>query len=455
MKGIDTVLVMDSTGSMKKTDPLTLRKPAARLFISLLSDNDRAGIVSFSDSARLLIGITEIGEKSGQKRLFKAVEMVNSKGLFTNIHEGIKMGFEALKSSHNDEKILILMSDGQMDLGDRVKEEALVADLKMSLLPEIKKAGVRIYTIAFTEESDQALLEEIATKTGGFYRLAKTGQDLHLVFASVFEKVKSPDSLPIQGDGFSVDKDVKEMVLLITKKTPGTAVAIADPSAREQTSKRHGPDIQWYESKVFDMITVKQPLSGRWKVKFHAAEGNKVFIMTDLKLMSSFKEDLVTQGTVLKIDGWIEKDKEPIKVKDVLEHIKISALVKPPDGKTFAIVLHDDGTNGDTAPHDGVYGGQFSTDQAGDYSIQFIAEAETFNRAKDVLFRVLPKPAEAPKTPVAQSKEVRAKEEDHVSWLKTLISFGVINLGIALLAAGVFSAMKFMKTRGRKDNVED
>jgi uncharacterized protein (DUF58 family) len=49
---IDVVLVMDSSGSMKKTDPQSLRIPAAKLFISLLKDGDRASVISFSGDIR-------------------------------------------------------------------------------------------------------------------------------------------------------------------------------------------------------------------------------------------------------------------------------------------------------------------------------------------------------------------------------------------------------------------
>src|SRR5512135_3111867 len=57
-QGSDIVLLMDSSGSMKKTDPGNYRKDAARLFISLLGADDKIGIVSFGDSAKTLIPLT-------------------------------------------------------------------------------------------------------------------------------------------------------------------------------------------------------------------------------------------------------------------------------------------------------------------------------------------------------------------------------------------------------------
>ncbi len=58
-EGADIVLLIDSSGSMKKTDPHDYRKTAAKLFISLLGRDDRAGIVSFGENAKLLLPLTQ------------------------------------------------------------------------------------------------------------------------------------------------------------------------------------------------------------------------------------------------------------------------------------------------------------------------------------------------------------------------------------------------------------
>ena len=72
--GIDAVLVMDSSGSMKTTDPQKLRIPAAKLFISLLGKDDRVGVISFSDDGYPVIGLTPAHTKQDQARLFRAVD---------------------------------------------------------------------------------------------------------------------------------------------------------------------------------------------------------------------------------------------------------------------------------------------------------------------------------------------------------------------------------------------
>ena len=58
-EGIDLIFVLDCSGSMKKTDPQDLRKPATELFVSLLGSQDRIGLVSFGGLAQTLIPLTE------------------------------------------------------------------------------------------------------------------------------------------------------------------------------------------------------------------------------------------------------------------------------------------------------------------------------------------------------------------------------------------------------------
>ena len=69
--GIDAVLVLDSSGSMKHTDPLNLRLPAAKLFIALLGDKDRAGVISFSDQGYPILGLTPQADDEELKKAYR------------------------------------------------------------------------------------------------------------------------------------------------------------------------------------------------------------------------------------------------------------------------------------------------------------------------------------------------------------------------------------------------
>src|SRR5208337_2966234 len=171
----------------------------------------------------------------------------------------------------------LLLSDGKLTLGSKEKEAEALSSLS-ALLPELAKSGITLSTIAFSDQSDARFLEDLARAGGGFFKLALTDQDIHVIFASMFEKIKSPDAVPFDGDSFSIDKDIKEAIVFISKKA-GTMTTLVDP---------FGKNIQWFESKLFDLITIRDPLPGKWKVNLSTKEGNRVFVITNLSLKSSF-----------------------------------------------------------------------------------------------------------------------------------------------------------------------
>ncbi len=427
-EGFDIIVLMDCSGSMKKTDPESYRKPAARLFISLLGKDDRIGIIGFGDSAKVLAPLTENTKKS-RESLFGAINKITSKEFSTNITDAVKKGFDELKASGRKNRILILMSDGKLALGSKERDEAALAELS-KLLPEVAKSGIRLYSIAFTEMSDMKLLEDMAKATGGFFRLAKADKDLHVIFASIFEKIKSPDTIPLEDDAFNIDKDISEAILLITKQ-PGTSTTLIDPTKVKHTPTKYGKNIQWYETKAFDMITIKEPAVGKWKVKLSTKEGNKVFVITDLGLKTSFDRNFVNKGDSIKIDAWLQREGDIITEKDFLEQVLFSAEATAPDGKVTKLDLLDSGKSGDDKQGDGKYSAIFAVNTAGEYSIKIVAEGKTFKRERVLQFKA----AEATLQNIEKKASAKKDGTKKADWNSVLMKFGIINLSLASAVA--------------------
>ena len=106
---LDTVVIMDSSGSMKQTDPKQLRKPAAKLFISLLGNQDRLSVVSFSSKAWPITYLSQLENEKQLNQALRATDKISHKGMHTNIHSAIEKGIEFLKESDqiNREPIII------------------------------------------------------------------------------------------------------------------------------------------------------------------------------------------------------------------------------------------------------------------------------------------------------------------------------------------------------------
>ncbi len=94
--GVDAVLLMDSSGSMAKNDPKKLRIPAAKLFMSLLGDKDRIGLISFSDNGYPVLHLTAPAPESNA-RILSAADKVSSRGVYTNLHAAIAKGLDMLE----------------------------------------------------------------------------------------------------------------------------------------------------------------------------------------------------------------------------------------------------------------------------------------------------------------------------------------------------------------------
>ncbi len=433
----DIMLLIDSSGSMRKTDPGDYRKAAAKLFISLMSAGDRAGIVSFGDSAKVLAPLTQTtGANHG--KLVGAINKVSSKEYSTHIQDGVKKGLEELGPPGGRTQALLLMSDGKLTLGSKEKEEAAYAELNKTL-PGMAKSGIKLYSVAFTEMSDEKLLEDMAKATGGFFKFAKSDKDIHTMFMSIFEKIKAPDEVPLEGNTFTVDKDIHEVILVISKAA-GTSTVVVDPASKKFTSTRYAKNMQWFGAKVFDMITIKEPAVGKWKVNLSTQEGNKVFVITNLRLKSSFDKSFVNKGEKFRIDAWLEKEGGLLQEKDVLDQVTFYAEITGPDKKTEKLALQGSG--------DGRYSAEFTAAGAGEYSGRIVAESKTFKREKTVQFKATEPPAGQKSAPAAAVRKGQARKG--VPWETVLIRFGIINAALLGIAVVVYSTRKISAKRKTK-----
>lgn len=440
--GMDFVLVMDSSGSMKKTDPLKLRVPAAKLFISLLDKNDRAGVVSFSDMGYPVIYLTPVDSQSNRERLLKATEKISSKGLYTNLYDALNIGLDLLSRDKPAKRVqtIILMSDGKMDLGDPNEDRRLLDMLRNDLLKAIKDRGIQVYTIAFSELSDLQLLEEIARETGGLYSLVTSDKDIHKVFTSIFENLKTPEMLPIDKNRFFVDSSIEEVIIIANKASPDTKIYLESPDGKRYSSEDSGAYISWFVSHSFDMITVKRPIEGQWEILFSTGKDNKAYIITDLRLQTSFDRLHHILGKSVDIKAWLEKDGALLSNEDILEKIDTYIEVLPPAGEVLKKPLNRD--------ENGIFTTKLIPDKIGHHRVRIVAKGATFERERSFTFSVL-EPSEGKKDHghLAEEEEGdrekengKRKEEvsshevtEEVSWGSALVKFFLINLilGIA------------------------
>lgn len=155
--GVDIILVIDTSGSMKG-QPLAAATAAALRFITSLPDDIRVGVMTFADRPKVLASISAdhtfalnaLGKltASGETALYDAA--VASSGMFHG----------------SSQRNVILLSDG----GDTASRLGL-----NSAVEKAKKEQISFFTVGLTSgEFDEAALRRLASSTGGSYSPAAT-----------------------------------------------------------------------------------------------------------------------------------------------------------------------------------------------------------------------------------------------------------------------------------------
>lgn len=411
---------------MKHTDPQGFRRDAAKLLVSLLTSSDRVGILSFGDAVSRMQPLLSATDEN-RNVLFNAISRISSREHTTDITEAVKQAVSELETSAKRRGLIILLSDGKIDLGSAEKDAASLAELR-NLLPGFARSHIALHTVAFTEQSDSGLLETMARETGGSFRLALEDKDIHQMFAAVVEKIKAPDVIPLDNGAFIVDSEVREATVLATK-TPGTTLLLVDPSNSEFSAANHSGNIAWFVSSVFDMITVQAPAVGAWKVKLSSAEGSKVYVITNLSLMTSLDRGFVNRDVATPFEVWLEQKSGGITDKELLENTAFTADLAGPGGVSVKLDLVL------SASRPGRLSSSFTCTEAGDYSLRIQARGRTFTRERTITFKAVEPPARQLQ-PAPAEKPLPPPVRREIPWMTVLFQLAVINVIVLALSAG-------------------
>jgi Ca-activated chloride channel homolog len=175
-EGVNVVLVIDVSGSMKATDYSPSRieaaKSSAEVLINSLESKDDVGIVTFSSGATTSAYLSPYKE-----RVVNKLRSIAATDGSTAIGDGLSSGIDMATSLPNKKKVVILLSDGVNNAGIISPDEAVAFS---------RSNKVQVYTIGMGSngnvllgydwfgnpqyaELDEKTLMGIAQGTGGKY----------------------------------------------------------------------------------------------------------------------------------------------------------------------------------------------------------------------------------------------------------------------------------------------
>lgn len=244
---VAVALVIDSSGSMRENDPNDLRKRAAEL---LVDRTDRANftIVRFDHRVSALAeGATD------RAVLRRAISSIGADG-GTLICQATHYALEKLANAEGD-KAMVLLTDGK-------SQDSCAAS-------DFSSQGIRIFTVGLSADANGAMLQAIASATGGSYVHARSATGVQSAFDAVIADVVGEATVAdISGSAkpggtsvfrFTLDATIRALSVLLTWPGSTLNLTLVSPSGQELTARVDGRTGSTYE-----MVRVENPAAGMW-----------------------------------------------------------------------------------------------------------------------------------------------------------------------------------------------
>ncbi|MCO6429287.1 MAG: VWA domain-containing protein [Deltaproteobacteria bacterium] len=391
---IDAVLLLDSSGSMRLTDPNRLRDEGVKLFLQFLKPGDRIAVIEFSAQPKVVRPMSDFNTEL-IKSVSQQIAKIDNSGVYTDLASAIKSAKQLLEhNSRSDAKqVIVLLSDGKMD-PDPAKGgiQLLNNELFNGDLPELKSRSVKVHTLAFSDQADREALSQMAAATEGLSMFAPTADKIHESFASLFLAVKKPQVLPLTSKGFKIDGDVQEATFYINKQS-GEELTIQTPSGQKLFAGLSEGNVRWFKGQNFDVVTIKTPESGDWKVSGLPSSDSFATVLTNLKLATDWESTIIADESIL-LQARLYEDEKPVVLPEMTGAVTYAFQITPTDKVSEPVVretLHDDGKNGDKIKDDGIFSAVVKLKDPGEYALKIVAHAPTFDRYQHIPFRVKPR----------------------------------------------------------------
>ncbi|MFA7521415.1 MAG: VWA domain-containing protein [Halothiobacillaceae bacterium] len=374
-------VLIDVSGSMKRTDPENLRVPALRLLGDLVPEQGRIRVDLFGDRITPILPAAKVTSET-KKAVRAAAEHIRSNEPFTDIPAAL----EAADSNwgENTRRHIILLSDGKVDISpDEAVNERATQRLREQLIPALIDSAVRVHTIALSADADEAMLTELAERTGGLALSAASNADLQRALLSLFETTAPRTGLPLVENRFRVDASISELILLIFRKDGAepTRIKLPDGSEIDTEMATALPNWRWDDSAGRDLITIERPPAGSWQILAAEDPENRALVITDLRLDMPDLPSRLYPGEVVDSRLLLISHDEPLVDPRLTNDIDAILLIKGPQDQTEKITLNDLGVDPDLLAGDGAYDFQVQlSGEPGVYTLEGQASGPTFER---------------------------------------------------------------------------
>lgn len=383
-------VIIDISGSMKANDPNNLRIPAVDMLVEMLPAQSEAGIWTFGQWVNMLVPPATVTDE-WRKNTKTQTRTINSHGLRTNIGGVLEDALYKFEANSNAQQSVIFLTDGMVDIADEkdpqrdVKNETERKRILGSILKKYQALGVKIHTIALSDNADKPLLDQLASLSGGMAAVANNSDDLMKIFLKVFDRAVPTEQVPISGNSFNIDDSIQEFSVLIFRKEGAPSAQLTSPDGITVSQIKLPDNVRWYSGEQLDLVTVQKPVAGEWKIIGELDPDNRVTVVSDVKLMLDNLPENIYPEQRIDFQVYLEEKNGVVSQADFLRLMKIDMTMRTASGRSGTKTISDPAN----VPADGYYRETIQRlKDEGEYELTVAVEGKTFERMRKQVIQV-------------------------------------------------------------------
>lgn len=390
-------VVVDGSGSLKRTDSEKNRFTAIDIFLQTLRENgNNVGAVVFTSKVVVDTGLSAMDSKNDKDNLSNQIKSYEVSNGYTNIGLALETAVDNLENAGNDlQNIILLISDGNTDLSSSDKIEASLQKEAMAVERCIS-SDIKVYGICLNHD-DTANLDEFTTicdKTEGAFIEVKSSknlvQALRDFYAQIFKTKYVTDVREIGSDG-TVTKaievpayGVEEINVTVDNASEIESILITKPSGVELSKN----EFEGLSSKIDDFYFMKitEPDAGVWKVTVEGDPGTEItfdyVFNTDNKVIiqTNSSDNAFSPGEEIEITAAFSEDGVELSGAEYYEGYNATLVVNFSETENENLQYYPMDEDGESG-----YKTTLSYDQEGMYDIYAVLSCGEFESLSDTL----------------------------------------------------------------------
>ncbi|WP_411344800.1 vWA domain-containing protein [Paenibacillus sp. WLX1005] len=439
---IDAVLLLDTSSSMKNSDPNKLGNEAMKLFIDMLpTQGDRVGVVAYTDQIEREKALTSIASADSKSGLKTFIDDLN-RGPYTDISVGMSEAVNILQdgAQQGNEPMIVLFADGNNELNSNGGKSNSEADQQLqAAVDKAKQLGYPVYTVGLNADGklNQQALANIASETGGKSFVTSSADELPQILSDIFAAHQQVNVVPVDsitGNGQFQDvkinipnQSVKEANISIMSSQQ-VEVKLVDPDGKAVAVPSDQATLS--TSKSYSLVKLLNPKQGDWTLQVKGVDRDKI----DINLIFNYSLELAlnpiedkaySKGDTIDISAYLASNGQ--KLTDASQVGSMKAVLNVTDldnNATSQVPLNTNGTE---------FTGAFEVPDNHRYQLVVRAEEQSFYRET---------------SPVTVDASGGGASDGKVAGL-SIMNWIILVVVLLLLAVGIWFLLKWLKQKNR------